>query len=197
MSSTLVKIGAGLSFFNTAWLVGLSGWLWSVIPSLTKSYEEMEEVIVEMEAEVETVEKMRNEISGFQLSLDEVEARLCDLEGQYKVSRDETKRSFYLVFQELSQMGIDVQINGGRSENDNMYSSPQQQQTHDGFAGRSNSFTGVTSPQNHHMVQNQNTPSRRGARGGRGGRGRGARGGSNSTRDKIDDDIEFLASLED
>lgn len=196
MSSTLVKIGTGLSFFNTAWLVGLSGWLWSVIPSLTKSYEEMEEVIVEMEAEVETVEKMRDEISGFQLSLDEVEARLRDLEGQYKVSRDETKKSFYLIFQELSQAGIDVQINDEIHENHNMYTS-NKQQTHVGFAGRSDSFTGVTSPQTQHMARDQNTSSRRGARGGRGGRGRGARGGSSSTRDKIDEDIEFLASLED
>lgn len=84
MSSTLTKIGTGLSFFNTAWLTGLTYWFWSSVPVLRKDIAELEEVICEINDDLDRVNRLQKEVDGFSIALDELTNRFDELEEQYK-----------------------------------------------------------------------------------------------------------------
>lgn len=194
MSSNLVKIGAGLSYLNTAWLTGLSLWLWSLLPGYSKSIEEMEEVIIEMEDEMKAVEELKDDVNGLQLSLDSVEERVTSIEKRMeKQNKQESEQKTIISFiiKELEDMGVDISsfrqpfTPSSPYVFGDSYSSPKHQ---------SEMFT---------TTRGGRGGGSRGARGGRGGR-RGGRGGGNlggsntgEARDEIDDDIESLRSQSD
>jgi hypothetical protein len=82
MPHILIKVGVGLSYINTVWLGGLTAWLYSVIPELKKSVRKSKKKVDRMEEEVETVENLRKEMMGFQLTVDNLNDRVVELETQ-------------------------------------------------------------------------------------------------------------------